>query len=103
MSKSQITCSLIYFLAVVACIQLAFDYKGAIDTTWTFVLVLLTLPCSLISIIFAWSLIHGAGLEFFTYMYLLFAGINVVWVNTIINYSRKSKKADADRNDLSDA
>jgi hypothetical protein len=103
MSKLQITISLIYFFAVVACIPLAFDFDGAIDTTWTFVLILLTLPFSLVSILFAWSLIHGAGLEFFTFMYLLFAGINVVWVNKIINHSRKGKMAEANRDDYTDS
>ena len=66
----------IYLLAVLACIFLAFDFAGAINTNWTLVLIALTLPWSIVSIIFAWALIHGAGLEFFTLMYLLFAGLN---------------------------
>lgn len=66
----------LYLFAVLVCIPLAFDFEGAIDTTWTLVLIGLTLPWSLVSILFVWSLIHGAGLEFFTFMYLVFAGIN---------------------------
>ena len=66
----------IYLIAVVLCISLAFDYAGAINFNWTLVLIGLTLPWSLVSVVFAWSLIHGAGLEFFTFMYLVFAGAN---------------------------
>lgn len=66
----------IYLLCVVACITLAFDFAGAINLNWTLVVIGLTLPWSLVSILFAWSLVHGAGLEFFTVMYLVFAGIN---------------------------
>src|SRR5262245_35335953 len=66
----------IYLLAVVACIFLAFDYAGAINFGWTVALIGLTLPWSLVSIVFAWALIHGAGLGFFTFMYLAFAGLN---------------------------
>jgi hypothetical protein len=67
---------ILYLGAVVLSISLAFDYEGAINTEWTLVLIALTLPWSLVSVIFAWSLIHGAGLEFFTVMYLVFAGVN---------------------------
>jgi len=60
----------IYLLAVVVCISLAFDFAGATNPDWTLVLIGLTLPWSLVSIIFAWGLLHGAGLEFFTFLYL---------------------------------
>jgi len=43
---------------------------------WLLVLIVLTLPWSLISVVFVWALIHGAGLWYFTLMYLAFAGIN---------------------------
>jgi hypothetical protein len=66
----------IYLLAVVVCVFLAFDFAGAINFNWTLVLIALTLPWSMVSVIFVWGLIHGAGLEFFTFMYLTFAGLN---------------------------
>jgi len=94
-SKPQLIASYVYLLVVIVCLTLAFDFDGSVDTTWTLVLILLTLPCSLISILFAWALIHGAGLEFFTLMYLVFAGLNVLGVNAIINYSRKNRIAEA--------
>jgi hypothetical protein len=49
------------------------------------------LPWSLISILFAWALIHGAGLEFFSVMYLAFAGLNLFIVSKLINVLRKRK------------
>jgi hypothetical protein len=55
---------------------MAFDFKGAINTTWTLVLILLTLPWSLVSILFAWALIHGAGLELYAIVYLMFGALN---------------------------
>ena len=66
----------IYLLMVIACILLAFNFAGDINPGWTLLLIGLTLPWSLISILFTWALIHGAGLEFFTFMYLVFAGLN---------------------------
>ena len=74
--RFPIILTLLYVAAVLVCIPLAFDFKGAIDTTWTLVLIVLTLPWSIVSIFFAWSLIHGAGLGFLTFMYLAFACIN---------------------------
>jgi hypothetical protein len=68
--------SAIYFVAVVTCIYLAFDYEGRTHMEPLWVLILLTLPWSLVSILFAWALIHGAGLTFFTLMYLVFGVLN---------------------------
>ena len=65
-----------YFVAIIICIALAFDFAGAINPFWTLVLIGLTLPWSLVSVLFAWALIHGAGLEFFTMLFLIFAGLN---------------------------
>jgi hypothetical protein len=66
----------IYLLAVVSCIFLAFDFAGAINFNRTLALIVLTLPWSTVSIVFGWALFHGAGLEFFAFMYLAFAGLN---------------------------
>jgi hypothetical protein len=71
----------IYLIAVIVCIGLAFDYSGQIDSDWILVLLGLTLPWSIVSVLFMWALFHGAGLEFFTVVYLLFAGINAVILN----------------------
>lgn len=75
-TRFPILLTVVYLLCVAACIALAFDFAGHINLNWTLVLIGLTLPWSLVSIQFAWSLVHGAGLEFFTFMYLFFAGIN---------------------------
>ena len=77
-TRFPIIITALYLLTVFACIPLAFDFAGAINFNWTLVLIGLTLPWSLVSILFAWSLIHGAGLEFFTVMYLVFAGLNAI-------------------------
>ena len=76
----------VYLLAVVICVFLAFDFAGRINTNWTLVLIALTLPWSLVSVIYAWALIHGAGLEFFTLMYLVFAGLNSLIFYKLYSY-----------------
>jgi hypothetical protein len=81
-TRFPIVLTALYLVVVFACIPLAFDFAGAINFNWTLVLIGLTLPWSLVSVLFAWSLIHGAGLEFFTVMYVLFAGLNA----TILYY-----------------
>src|SRR5262249_25135306 len=86
----------IYLLAIVACIFLAFDFAGAINFDWTLVLIGLTLPWSIISIVFTWSLIHGAGLGFFTFMYLAFAGLNsfiFYWLYSSLRRNSKESQA----------
>ena len=85
---------IVYLGAVVFCISRAFDFAGAINIDWTLVLIGLTLPWSLVTIVFTWSLIHGAGLEFFTVMYLVFAGANswiFYWLYSA--YRKRSMKA----------
>jgi hypothetical protein len=83
----------LYLLAVIVCILLAFDFAGAINLNWTLVLIALTLPWSILSIPFAWSLIHGAGLDFFTFMYLLFAGINSLVFYKIYGLRRRRSES----------
>ena len=65
-----------YTLVVLVLVLLAFDFEGRIRLGWTGVLILATLPWSVVSILFAWALIHGAGLGFFTLVYLTFGAIN---------------------------
>lgn len=55
---------------------MAFDFTGRINSDWVLVLIGLTLPWSIVSVFFMWSLFHGAGLGFFTVLYLVFGGIN---------------------------
>ena len=75
--KRHIVIPAVYFLTVLICLLVAFDFDGRIrnDSAWL-VAMGLTLPWSLVSVIFLWALIHGAGLEFFSVMYLSFAAIN---------------------------
>ena len=87
--KTPIVIISIYLLMVIACILKAFDFAGSINMNWTLALVGMTLPWSLVSIYFAWALIHGAGLEFFTFMYLLFAGINSFIFFRVYSYFRR--------------
>ncbi|HEX8250251.1 MAG TPA: hypothetical protein VF599_18910 [Pyrinomonadaceae bacterium] len=70
----------IYLIAVIACIYLAFNFKGSINSEWTMVLMALTLPWSIISVVFMWALVHGAGLGFFAVMYFSFAIINSFFI-----------------------
>lgn len=79
----------VYMIAVISCIPLAFDYIGRVDSTWLLVLIVLTLPWSLVSLIFAWSLFHGAGLEFFTVMYVVFGVINATLMYLICRALRR--------------
>ena len=84
----------IYLAAVIVCIAKAFDYAGAINFNWTLVVIALTLPWSLVSILFAWALIHGAGLEFFTFLYLAFAAINSAIFYAVCSRFRKPQRDD---------
>lgn len=43
---------------------------GYNDGDWLLILIAITLPWSLISVVFIWSLIHGASLGFFWFVYL---------------------------------
>jgi hypothetical protein len=81
MTKFSNIVTALYLLSVIICIYLAFDFAGSVDGMWTLVLILLTLPWSLFCIFFAWALFHGAGLEFSTFMFTVFAGINafILW------------------------
>ncbi len=80
-----------YLILVIICILLAFDYEGRLNSDWWLVLCAITLPWSLVSIIFMWALFHGAGLEFFTVTYLLFAAINTFLIYLI---ARPKKQID---------
>ena len=75
-SQFPVVVVLLYLFAVGICLFIGFDFEGAIKPFWTLGLIILTLPWSIVSIIFSWALIHGAGLKFFAVMYLVFAGIN---------------------------
>lgn len=92
-SKFPVVTVLLYLLAVGVCLFMGFDFEGAINLYWTLGLIVLTLPWSFISVIFSWALIHGAGLEFFAVMYLLFAGINsmlIYWFCSSLKRKQKS-------------
>jgi hypothetical protein len=61
------TITLVYGAAVVFC---AIRVLGYSDSDWLLILIALTLPWSLLSVLFIWSLIHGAMLGFFWLLYL---------------------------------
>jgi hypothetical protein len=82
---------LLYLLAVGVCLFMGFDFEGAINPFWTLGLIILTLPWSIVSIIFSWALIHGAGLGFFAVMYLVFAGINSLLIYWFCSSLRKGQ------------
>jgi hypothetical protein len=77
----------IYLVITVICIFLTFDFEGSTNIIGWLILSILTLPWSLISILFLWAIMHGAGLEFFAGMYLVFAVINTL----LFYYFNKSK------------
>jgi hypothetical protein len=81
-----------YILLVIVCIFLAFNFDGSIDADWTLILIALTLPFSFISFFFAWSLFHGAGLEFFTLIYLVSAGLNIYIASKLTKLLRRRDK-----------
>ena len=58
---------LMYGAAVLFCTVRVVGYT---DGDWLLVLVALTLPWSVISLVFIWSLIHGASLWFFWLVFL---------------------------------
>ena len=58
---------LIYAAAVLFCTVRVVGYA---DGDWLLVLVALTLPWSVISLVFIWSLIHGASLWLFWLVFL---------------------------------
>jgi len=95
------TAGAIYLLLVFMCILYAFDFEGLIDPTWTLILILLTLPGSLISLPLAWALIHGAGLGFFALLYLGSAALNVFIVHRIVRHFVRRRRRFATGTDAS--
>jgi hypothetical protein len=89
--KKQYIFPFTYLILVVICILLAFDYEGSLNSSWWLALCAITLPWSMISLIFVWALMHGAGLEFFTVMYLSFAAINAFLIYLM---ARPNKEVD---------
>ena len=88
-SNFPVIIPVLYLAVVFGCIFLAFDFAGAINASWTLLLIGLTLPCSLVSISFAWPLIHGAGLEEFALMYIAFASLNAFIIHYLCMRLRK--------------
>ena len=82
---------IIYVVAVLICLLIAFDFDGRMrsSTAWL-IAVVLTLPWSLFSVLFIWALIHGAGLELFTGLYLLFALLNGYVLHRLLRAKRES-------------
>ena len=90
----------LYLLAVAGCIFFAFDFNGRIDPRWTLILIALTLPWSVVSFMFSWALIHGAGLGCFSVMYLVFAVMNAglfYYVSSRVRSASKDSRLDDGR------
>ena len=78
-----------YFVAVLACISLAFDFAGNTDELWLLVLLGLTAPWSGAAMLFSWALFHGAGLGFFAVMFTVFAGMNAFVIYHLAHVARR--------------
>lgn len=76
--------SLGYIGLVALCIFLAFDFAGSTHAGFWCLLFLITLPWSLISIIFLWAIMQGAGLELFSAMYSGFGLINAYLIYRVL-------------------
>lgn len=93
--KIQFITPVIYLLIVVICIFLAFDFSGRLNSSdWWLALCVLTLPWSMVSVLFMWAIFHGAGLEIFTLMYLFFASINAYLIYLIAKPKNKPIQED---------
>lgn len=77
-SKWSFVAAVVYFVSVVVTIFLAFDFDGYTNMTAWAILTLLTLPWSVVSILFLWTISHGAGLEVFALMYGAFGLVNAL-------------------------
>ena len=64
---------LAYGFAVALC---AIRVLGYGDNDWLVLLIVLTLPWSAVSLVFMWSLMHGASLGFFWALYLGGGAVN---------------------------
>lgn len=87
-AKFPVIIPAVYMVAVVVSIVLAFDYSGRVSG-WLFVLFGLTLPWSLVMVLFMWALVHGSGLEVFTVFFLLFGGINTLILYRVCSAIRR--------------
>ena len=78
-AKVTATKTLVYLLLIlVACTILSLNISGTVDIVLVIILFFLTFPWSLVTILFLWALLHEAGLGILSYLYFLFAIINVI-------------------------
>ena len=68
MGKSALMMVVIIYAAAV--LFLTVRMRVYDDGEWRLVLIVLTLPWSLVAVVFLWSLIHGAGLSLFWLIFL---------------------------------
>ena len=73
----------VYAVAVIICLSLAFDFDGRVNGTWTLILFWLTLPWSVVMMVFAWPIFHGARLESFAVLFLGLGGLNAYLMNRL--------------------
>jgi len=100
--KIVLTSAGAYALVVFVLILLAFDFDGRIQPVWTLAVIGATLPWSLISILFVWALIHGAGLDVFAVVSLAFGALNGCLIGLLISSStgRPSSKSELQSSEL---
>jgi hypothetical protein len=66
----------VYVLAVLILLVLGFGIDSEVSGLCFLMVIVMTLPWSIVSVLFLWSLAHGAGLGGFSSLYLLFGVIN---------------------------
>ena len=91
LSKWSFIAAAIYFVCVLIAIICAFDFEGRTNMQAWGVLTLLTLPWSIVSVLFIWEILHGAGLEVFAVMYGAFGLLNA-WLLYLLFRTLKFKK-----------
>jgi hypothetical protein len=84
------TSVLVYAAAVLVC---TIRVVGYADNDWLAALLVLTLPWSLASLPFLWSLIHGGSVGFFWLVYLAGGAVNSVLF--LLHLPRRMAKKDA--------
>ncbi len=91
-NRSSLPAACAYGFTVATCLFFAFDFSGAISPNWTFALFLLTLPWSLLTLPFVWSLIHGANLAFFAIVFLAGGAVNALVIYRLARRLEERRK-----------
>ncbi|HLG59215.1 MAG TPA: hypothetical protein VI485_27990 [Vicinamibacterales bacterium] len=82
----------VYLGMVITLVVLALDFSGSVDIPWLLALIVSTLPLSGASMLGAWALIHGAGLEVFA-VFFVGCGVFDVWATSRILRALSERRA----------